>query len=116
MLIGLSDRVVSRLQTVLEEPQVQRNSTWIFTTTNRGQRALFDDKFDACPFLSRATALEFESRGSELELAFAVHVRKIAQAEGCDGRPLEDYLALVRRCGHNLRKAIGEVESGAMLD
>jgi DNA polymerase III gamma/tau subunit len=35
----LSDRVVSRLQTVLEEPCVQRNSTWVFTTTNRGRKA-----------------------------------------------------------------------------
>jgi hypothetical protein len=52
-------------------PCDQRNSTWIFTTTNRGQESLFADKFDACPFLSRAMVLEFESRGEQLVLDFA---------------------------------------------
>jgi replication-associated recombination protein RarA len=112
----LSDRVVSRLQTVLEEPCVQRNNTWIFTTTNRGQESLFADKFDACPFLSRATVLEFESRGEQLVLDFACHVRKIAQAEGCDGKPIAAYIELVRKCKHNLRTCLMAEESGAMFD
>lgn len=112
----LSDRVVSRLQTVLEEPSVQKNSTWIFTTTNRGQRDMFADKFDACPFLSRATILEFESRGEQLILDYACHVRKIAQAEGCDGQPIDKYVDLLKSCKMNLRQALNAVESGAMLD
>lgn len=120
----LSDRVVSRLQTVLEEPCVQRNSTWIFTTTNRGQQSLFADKFDACPFLSRATILEFDSAflpdakssASPIELAYAEHIRGIAQAENCDGKPIGDYVKLVRKHKHNLRSCLMAVESGAMLD
>ena len=112
----LSDRVVSRLQTVLEEPCVQRNSTWIFTTTNRGQESLFADKFDACPFLSRATVLEYESRGDQLVLDYACHIRKIAQAEGCDGKPIADYIALVKKHKHNLRSCLMAVEAGAMLE
>ena len=35
---GLSSKVVSRLQTLLEQDNVQRNSTWIFTTTFQGER------------------------------------------------------------------------------
>jgi replication-associated recombination protein RarA len=112
----LSDRVVSRLQTVLEEPCVQRNSTWVFTTTIAGQRDLFADKFDACPFLSRATVLEFESRGEQLVLDYACHVRKIAQAEGCDGQPIDRYIELIKTCKLNLRQALMAVESGCMLD
>jgi hypothetical protein len=112
----LSDRVVSRLQTVLEEPCVQRNSTWVFTTTNRGQESLFADKFDACPFLSRATVLELESPGEQLVLDFACYVRKIAQAEGCDGRPIGAYIDLVRKCKHNLRARLMAVESGVLLE
>ncbi|WP_254512287.1 AAA family ATPase [Anatilimnocola floriformis] len=111
----LSDRVVSRLQTVLEEPCVQRNSTWIFTTTIAGQTSLFADKFDACPFLSRATVLEFESRGEQLVLDYACHVRKIAQAEGCDGQPIDRYIDLIKTCKLNLRQALMAVESGCML-
>jgi replication-associated recombination protein RarA len=112
----LSDKVVSRLQTVLEEPCVQRNSTWIFTTTCKGQAHLFDERFDACPFLSRATILEFETRGDQLVLDFACHVRKIAQAEKCDGKPIGDYVELVKQHRFNLRSCINAVESGAMLD
>lgn len=113
---GLSDKVLSRLQTTVERPSFQKNATFILTTTNAGQQRIEDCRFDALPFLSRATVLQFESSSSTLELAYAVHVRKIAQAEGCDGKPLDEYLSLLKRCGWNLRRAIGEVESGAMLD
>lgn len=110
----LSDRATSLLQTVLEERHVQRNSTWCFTTTRKGA-SLFDDNFDACPFLSRATILQFESRGEQLLLDYACHVRKIAQAEGCDGQPIERYLDLVRKNSYNLRACLSAVESGVML-
>ena len=110
----LSDRVVSRLQTVLEEPCVCKNSTWIFTTTNQGQESLFADKFDACPFLSRATILEFKDpRRSVLE--WALHLQKIAQAEQLDGKPIESYMRLFEKCGFNPRAAINRIESGEML-
>ena len=112
----LSDRVVSRLQTCLEMETVQRNSTWCFTTTLEGRSLFADSKFDACPFLSRATLLEFESRGEELVLDYACHVRKIAQAEGCDGKPIGRYIELIKACKLNLRQALMAVESGAMLD
>lgn len=110
---GLSGRVVSELQTVLEEMHVQRTSTWIFTTTTRGQQRLFDTKFDAQPFLSRAMMFELSPKGHELD--FAMRVQQIAQSEGLDGRPLAEYIELIRRCDGNLRKALNEVESGAML-
>ena len=65
---------------------------------------------------SRATVLEFESRGEQLVLDFACHVRKIAQAEGCDGKPIGAYIDLVRKSNHNLRACLMAVESGAMLN
>lgn len=110
---NLSARVVSELQTVLEEPHVQHTSLWVFTTTTAGQQKLFDTKFDAQPFLSRAMMFELSPHGHELD--FAQRVMEIAQAEGLDGQPLSAYVELIRRCCGNLRKAINEVESGIML-
>ena len=111
---GLSSKVVSRLQTLLEQDHVQRNSTWIFTTTFQGQRKLFDGVADACPFLSRAVELTLE-HGEELVLAFAIRARKIADAEQLNGKPLEEYVRLVRDSGCNMRKVLQQIEAGVML-
>jgi replication-associated recombination protein RarA len=111
---GLSSKVVSRLQTLLEQDHVQRNSTWIFTTTFQGQQRLFDGAMDACPFMSRAIELTLE-HGEDVVLAFAVRARQIAQSEQLDGKPLEDYVQLVRDCGCNMRKVLQRIESGELL-
>ena len=111
---GLSSKVVSRLQTLLEQDNVQRNSTWIFTTTFQGSRKLFDDAFDAHPFMSRAIELTLE-HGEDVVLAFAVRARKIAQTEQLDGKPLDDYVRLVRQSGCNMRKVLQRIEAGEML-
>ncbi len=112
---GLSSKVVSRLQTVLENESVQRNSTWIFTTTFQGQQKLFDGALDACPFMSRAIELTLE-HGEDVVLAFAVRARKIAQQEQLDGQPLTAYVDLVRSCRCNMRTTLQRIEAGEMLD
>lgn len=109
----LKSHIISELQTVLEEPEVQHCSTWIFTTTPTGQRHLFDSKMDFEPFLSRAKVFEFSTHGHELD--FAQRVMEIARAEDLDGRPLCEYVELIRRCKGNLRQALNAVESGEML-
>jgi len=111
---GLSSKVVSRLQTVLEEEHVQRNSTWIFTTTFAGQQRLFDGVMDTNPFLSRAIELPLE-HGEPVVLAFAVRARQIAQAEQLDGQSIDAYVRLIRDCGCNLRKALQRIEAGELL-
>lgn len=111
---NLSGRVVSELQTVLEDSRVQLNSLWVFTTTTAGQQKLFDVKFDAVPFMSRCIRLELSPKGHELE--FAERVQQIAQAEGLDGKPIEAYLELIRQCNGNMRAAIRAIESGEMMD
>jgi replication-associated recombination protein RarA len=111
---GLSSKVVSRLQTVLEQEQVCKNSTWIFTTTARGQKQLFDRAFDAFPFLSRAITIELDN-GEETLLAFANRVREIALGEGLDGKPLENYYNLAVETECNFRLMLQRVASGDML-
>lgn len=121
----LTSNIVGRLNTTFEKDVVQRNSTWIFTTTNDGQAKLFDDEIETSPFSSRVQVIALARRGlAECTSAqgrkqpgpFALRAQQIARAENMDGRPIADYVALVKRCRNNLRMAIQEIEAGAMLE
>jgi replication-associated recombination protein RarA len=112
----LSKRVVDRLKTTLELTNVQANSVWCFTTTinEQAQRQLFDEDKTGGPFLSRAIELIL-NHGPELELAFALRARQIAQDEQLDGTPLEGYVSLVKDCRCNMRKVLQRIEAGEMV-
>lgn len=104
--------VVSRLLTTLELPSVQRNVTIILTTTTSGS-TLFEDNFDAGPFLSRAIVIPLAQRG--LCEPFAERALQIARAEGLDGQPIEKYQRLAKDCRNNLREMLSRIEAGCMI-
>lgn len=112
---GLSTKAVSRLQTVLEDRHVQENSTWLFTTTNKGEQQLFDTRMDACPFLSRAVSIKLEL-DSDTVMAMAQRLQTIAREQEVDGKPVGDYVQLLTDCRFNMRQALQRIASGEMLD
>lgn len=110
---GLSGKIVSELQTILEDRKAG-NNTWIFTTTNKGQQRMFDLQHDAIPFLSRCVKLELVGP-KDNKLAFAMRAQKIAKDEQLDGRPLSFYVDLVSKCEGNMREVLQKVEAGECL-
>lgn len=106
---GLNKAAVRQLLTTLE--RIPKHCVWIFTTTDAGQ-ALFDG-IDTNPLLSRCVKLPMARFG--LAEAFAVRAKQIAEQECLDGKPIEQYIALVREQKLNFRSVLQAIESGLML-
>jgi replication-associated recombination protein RarA len=106
---GLSRTLITRFLTVLE--RIRTHCVWIFTTTTSGQLRLFEDQIDAGPLLSRCVELQTEV--SDLDVA--LHVQRIATAEGLNGQPVTAYVEMGKRYHWNIRAMLHAVESGAML-
>lgn len=107
---GLAKPVIELFLDILEN--LPANVVVIFTTTIEGND-LFEDKADSSPFASRCISLRLASRG--LCEPFAERARNIATSEGLNGRPIADYIKLMKQCRNNLRMALSKIEAGAML-
>lgn len=111
----LAYRAVARLQTLLEDRLVQKHSTWMFTTTNEGQKKLFSSAHDTGPFLSRAIGIQLNT-DDDTRMAMAGKLQAVARKCGVDGKPLDAYLSLLSECGNNMRSAYQRIAAGEMLN
>jgi len=109
---GLRKPIIRQLLGILE--RLRQDSMFLFTTTQKGQANLFEGQIDAGPLLSRCIKISLFDRGATL--AFAERAKEIADAEGLNGKPIEDYLELATRCQNNLREMIQAIEAGEMLE
>ena len=107
---GLRRAAMRRLLGILE--RIPRHCVFIFTTTRENQLVMFEDKTDAAPLTSRCIEIALTTQG--LAKLFAAHVKKIAQAEGLDGKPEQAYYRLAQDCKNNCRAMLQAVETGTM--
>ena len=110
----LLPRTVSKLQTFLEEPHVQRNGTFLFTTTDRGHQHLFDTRMDAFPFLSRAIMLELELDPVTC-LQMVDRLRYVETKIGLPARPDSEYHEMIVQSQGNLRQCLQAIASGKRI-
>ena len=82
----------------------------IFTTTRQPDEELFGT--DNGPLYSRCYCIRLTNQG--IAEPFARRIKAIAEAEGLDGQPIEKYVALIRQCKNNMRRAIQLVEAGEL--
>jgi replication-associated recombination protein RarA len=108
---AMSRGALQKFLTLLE--RIPNKRLVLFTTTELPSKDVFGE-FDSA-LASRCKVFTLAGRNSPAtEKAFAEKARTVAQAEGLDGKPLEHYVALAKRCDCNLRRMYQQIEAGAM--
>ncbi len=105
---AVTQGAVDLLLTFLES--LPRHCVVIFTTTRQPDADLFGT--DNGPLYSRCHCIRLTNQG--IAEPFARRIKAIAEAEGLDGQPIDKYVALIRQCKNNMRRAIQLIEAGEL--
>ncbi len=105
---AVTQGAVDLLLTFLEA--LPRHCVVIFTTTRQPDEELFGT--DNGPLYSRCHCIRLTNQG--IAEPFARRIKAIAEAEGLDGQPIEKYVALIRQCKNNMRRALQLIEAGEL--
>jgi len=110
---GLKPAVARKLLSALEP--IPEHCVWIFTTTKKGQKLLFEKTDDAFPLMSRCQCFELRSGLDKTVTAraFAHRAAEIAAAEGLNGTAEQAYFnAVGKRLQGSMRELLQAVERG----
>ena len=105
---AVTQGAVDLLLTFLEA--LPRHCVVLFTTTRQPDEELFGT--DNGPLYSRCHCIRLTNQG--IAEPFARRVKSIAEAEGLDGQPMAKYVALIRQCKNNMRRALQLIEAGEL--
>lgn len=92
--------------------------TWLIFTSMfplmpRGvQDGLFEKTVSAA-LSSRLIRVQLTNQG--LAPIFAAQAHRIAEAEGLNGKGIEEYVKLAKACQNNLREMLSQIEAGVMI-
>lgn len=109
---NVNPKTVSMLLTILEDSNVQRNSTWIFTATTEGQAYLFERR-DIEPLLGRMLMFELTPTDDDYR-AMAQRVSDVAKQYGFGDIPVARSYELIKNVGGSMRAALQSVASGSV--
>jgi replication-associated recombination protein RarA len=105
---GLRKWIIRQLLGLLE--RLPEDALFIFTTTQAGQKDMFEGQIDPGPLLSRCIKITLTDE--DVSEAFAKRAQDIAKASGLNGQPITAYRRLAKQCKNNLRDMIQAVEVG----